>query len=122
MRRIRDPARGTRRVTVDGATSRQLERRLAVLLYYGTWLASGVTALGLAASLFAGGTSGRVASTAAFSQRIITSGVLLFIGLPVLRVIVMLITYLRARELRLALIAALVLCILGLGLGFGAIG
>jgi hypothetical protein len=108
-------------MTVDATTSRQLECRLALLLYYGTWLASAVTALGLAVSLFAGGTSS-AAPEAALGQRIITAGVLLFIVLPVLRVLVMLISYLRAREMRLALVAALVLGILALGLGFGALG
>jgi ABC-type dipeptide/oligopeptide/nickel transport system permease subunit len=109
-------------MTVDPTTSRQLERRLAALLCYGTWLASCVTALGLAVSLLAGATSGLASARAVFGERIITGGVLLFIALPVLRVLVMLVTYLRAREVRLALIAALVLCILALGLGFGAIG
>jgi hypothetical protein len=109
-------------VRIDATLSRQLERRLAALLHYGTWLASGVTALGLAMSLLAPQTSSLVPSLAALGQRIITAGVLLFIALPVLRVCVMLITYLRARDLRLALIAALVLCILALGLGFGALG
>lgn len=109
-------------MTVNQNASRQLERRLAALLYYGTWIASGVTALGLAVSLLAAGTSAAAPSRAGLGERIITAGVLLFIVLPVLRVLVMLITYLLARELRLAVIAALVLCILALGLGFGALG
>jgi uncharacterized membrane protein len=76
----------------------QLELLLAALLRYGTWLASGVTGLGLALS-FSGieGTS------------VVTAGVALFIALPVLRVLVMLGAFIHNQECRLVIVAALVL-------------
>ena len=54
------------------------ELLLAGLLRYGTWLASGVTGLGLAMSLV--GVEG---------TPVVAAGVALFIALPVLRVLVM---------------------------------
>jgi uncharacterized membrane protein len=76
----------------------QAELLLAGLLRYGTWLASGVTGLGLAMSL-AG-----VEGTA-----VVAVGVVLFIALPVLRVLVMLGAFIVDQDYRLVLVATVVL-------------
>jgi hypothetical protein len=86
-----------------------LEELLAGLLNYGTWLASGVVAVGL--TLVLGerfvGISG---------LRVVTAGIALFILLPVLRVDLMLIAFVRERDYRFVTIASLVLLILWMGL------
>jgi uncharacterized membrane protein len=63
-----------------------LERLLASLLYYGTWLASAVIAAGLVVALFGGHS---------WTMRIVTAGILLLIMLPVVRVTLMLIVFVR---------------------------
>jgi uncharacterized membrane protein len=84
------------------------EGLLAGLLRYGTWLASGLIGSGLAMSLV--GLSG---------AQVVAAGVVLFIALPVLRVLVMLAVFVRARDYRLALVAALVLMTLVAGFAVG---
>jgi uncharacterized membrane protein len=81
---------------------------LAGLLRYGTWLASGVTGLGLAMSL-AG-----VEGTA-----VVAVGVALFIALPVLRVLVMLGAFIADQDYRLVLVATVVLITILAGLVIG---
>jgi uncharacterized membrane protein len=89
------------------------ERLLATVLQYGTWIASGVVALGLARTLvdrpaiLPSGTS------------IITAGIALLILLPVARVALMLAVFVRQRDYRFAAIAALVLAIIVLGAALG---
>ena len=86
----------------------QPEWLLAGLLRYGTWLASGVTGLGLAMSLAgAEGTS------------VVATGVALFIALPVLRVLVMLGAFILHRDYRLVIVAAVVLITILAGLVIG---
>jgi uncharacterized membrane protein len=86
----------------------QLELLLAGLLRYGTWLASGVTGLGLAMSLAgAEGTS------------VVAMGVALFIALPVLRVLVMLGAFILNQDYRLVIVAAVVLMTILAGLVIG---
>jgi uncharacterized membrane protein len=86
----------------------QPELLLAGLLRYGTWLASGVTGLGLAMSL-AGieGTS------------VVAAGVALFIALPVLRVLVMLGAFILEQDHRLVIVAATVLMTILAGVVIG---
>jgi uncharacterized membrane protein len=84
------------------------EGLLAGLLRYGTWLASGVIGSGLAMSLV--GLSG---------AQVVAAGVVLFIALPVLRVLVMLAVFLRDRDYRLALVAAIVLMTIVAGFAIG---
>ena len=84
------------------------EGLLAGLLRYGTWLASAVIGLGLALSLV--GLSG---------AQVVAVGVVLFIALPVLRVLVMLAVFLRDRDYRLALVAAIVLMTIVAGFVIG---
>lgn len=81
----------------------RLEWLLAGLLQYGSWLASIVIGLGLAFS----------------SMRIATIGIALFILLPTLRVLLMLLVFLRERDYRFTAIAALVLAIILLGFAVG---
>ena len=76
----------------------QPERLLAELLRYGTWLASGVTGLGLALPL--AGVEG---------APVVAAGVALFIALPVLRVLVMIAAFILNRDYRLVIVAAVVL-------------
>jgi uncharacterized membrane protein len=88
-----------------------LERLLASVLYYGTWLASAVIALGLLMALLGGHPR---------AMRIDTAGILLLILLPVLRVALMLIVFVRERDYRFGAIAALVLTFIVLGFVLGA--
>jgi uncharacterized membrane protein len=78
-----------------------LDRRVAFLLHLGTWLASAVIAIGLV--LPAG-------------ARVVTAGIALFVALPIARVTVMLVEFLRRRDYRIALITALVLAVILLGI------
>jgi uncharacterized membrane protein len=86
----------------------QPELLLAGLLRYGTWLASGVTGLGLVMSLV--GVEG---------TPVVAAGVALFIALPVLRVLVMLGAFLLNRDYRLVIVATAVLITIVAGLVIG---
>jgi uncharacterized membrane protein len=86
----------------------QPEWLLAALLRYGTWLASGVTGLGLTMSLV--GVEG---------ERVVAAGVALFIALPVVRVLAMLGAFLLNQDYRLVLVAAVVLMTILAGLVIG---
>jgi uncharacterized membrane protein len=86
----------------------QPEWLLAGLLRYGTWLASGVTGLGLALSFV--GVEG---------TRVVAAGVALFIALPVVRVLVMLGAFLLNRDYRLVIVATVVLMTIFVGLVIG---
>jgi uncharacterized membrane protein len=81
----------------------RLEWLLANLLHYGSSLASIAIGLGLALT----------------SMRIATVGIALFILLPTLRVLLMLLVFLRERDYRFTAIAALVLAIILLGFAVG---
>jgi uncharacterized membrane protein len=82
-----------------------MERILAALLHYGSWVASIVIGSGLVLTPF----DSRL-------EKITTAGIVLFILLPTLRVLTMLIVFLHERDFRFAGIAALVLTIILLGL------
>ena len=88
------------------------------MLHRGTWLGSSVIALGLVLPM--AGWPGD--SSAIICTRIVTAGIALFIALPVLRVFLMLVVFVRERDLRLSAIAMLVLAIMLLGsvLGVGS--
>ena len=81
---------------------------MAGLLRYGTWLASGVTGLGLAMSLV--GVEG---------APMVAAGVALFIALPILRVLVMLGAFIVDQDYRLVLVATVVLMTILAGLVIG---
>lgn len=82
----------------------RLEQLLAQLLQYGTWLASAVIALGLLLAL----------SDGAMGLSLVSTGIVLFILLPILRLSLMMIVFLHERDYRFGLIASIVLTIIAL--------
>jgi uncharacterized membrane protein len=88
---------------------RQMEGLVAALLRYGTWIASIAIGSGLAFAFF----------DPRLGPVIVTAGIALFILLPSLRVLLMLVVFVRERDYRFALIAALVLTIILLGIFLG---
>ena len=97
----------------DESRSLPLEPLLGGVLHYGSWLASTVIAAGLVLALSAHNLAGLA------SMRLVAIGIALFILLPVLRVVLMLIVFLRERDYRFSAIAALVLTILLVGFVLG---
>jgi uncharacterized membrane protein len=95
-------------MTADLARHPELERVIAKVLDRGTWIASGIITLGLALELV--GWPG---------MRIVIGGITIFILLPMLRVMIMLIMFVRERDARFSIIAALVLMIIALGAALG---
>ena len=89
----------------------RLELLLAGLLRYGTWLAAAVTALGLTVALAEGPPWA--------GAHVVSAGVVLFISLPVLRVLVMLAVFVRDRDRRLAAITMIVLVMILAGFVMG---
>jgi hypothetical protein len=85
----------------------RLEDLLAALLRYGSAAASAVVGLGYVLALFG------------FPSRLARAGIVMFILLPILRVLTMCLAWLRDRDYRYALIAALVLAIILLGIFLG---
>lgn len=98
-------------MSTDLTRRRALDRLLARVLHRGTWLGWSVIALGLALPM--AGWSG--ALSAVISRRVVTAGIALLIVLPVLRVLLMLIVFVRERDFRFGVIAILVLAIILLG-------
>ncbi|HEX3315866.1 MAG TPA: DUF1634 domain-containing protein [Gemmataceae bacterium] len=99
----------------DSRPPDRLESMLADLLGRGTFLASIVIAIGLAWS----STETLAAGPAPLGVRIVTAGIVLFIALPVLRLVLMLVGFLRQRDYRFVGITATVLLIIALGLALG---
>jgi uncharacterized membrane protein len=99
-------------------TERRIEECLAALLSYGSWLASGTIGLGFTLALIA--SNRRMQSVAILPNlRIAKTGIVLLILLPVLRVLLMLLVFIRERDFRLSLIAGLVLAIILLAIVLG---
>jgi hypothetical protein len=99
-------------------TGRRIEEWLAALLSYGSWLASGTIGLGVTLALIA---SNRRMQNVAIppNLRVAKTGIVLLILLPVLRVLLMLLVFIRERDFRLSLIAGLVLAIILLAIVLG---
>jgi hypothetical protein len=95
-----------------------LEWLLAGTLYYGSLMASVVVCVGLGLAMI-DSRFGAPRLAISRDMRIATIGVALFILLPVVRVIVMLVAYLRQRDYRLSAIALLVLTVILLGFVVG---
>ena len=93
----------------EAALPDPLENQLRRLLHYGTLVASGIIAVGLALSLASG----------AVGMGFATAGIALFILLPALRVAAMLIFFLRTGDYRYGAIAALVLLIISFSFFIG---
>ncbi|CAB3788420.1 DUF1634 domain-containing protein [Paraburkholderia fynbosensis] len=104
---------GSSRLERPGA---RLEHWLASLLHYGTWIATGTIAAGLAFTLRTQGGAG----PATIGASVMTAGIALFILLPIMRLILMLGVFLHQRDYRFGAIAALVLAIVAAGLLVGA--
>jgi uncharacterized membrane protein len=96
-------------MTADLARHPELEQLLAKVLNRGTWLAACVIALGLI-----------LTPIGPLGARVISVGIALFILLPVLRVLLMLIVFVRERDYCFSAIATLVLVIIVLGAVLGA--
>ena len=91
--------------------ARRLEESLATLLRYGTWLASAAIGLGSALALI--DSNLRMWNLAILANmRIAKMGIVLLILLPILRVLLMLLVFIRERDFRFASIAGLVLAII----------
>ena len=99
----------------------RLEVLLAALLRNGSWLASAAIGLGFALALIDSRFGTRNLAILP-NMRIATMGIVLFILLPVLRILLMLLVFIREGDFRLAVTAGLVLAIILLGtvLGFRA--
>lgn len=79
------------------------EQMIATLLWYGTWLASAVVGVGMILGAY----------------DIVKAGVALFICLPIARVALMLVIFLREQDYAYVAISALVLAIVGAGVVAG---
>ena len=89
--------------------TQRLELRLAMMLSVGTWAASVLIGLGL------------MLPCALAWNNTVMAGVTIFILLPVLRVILMLIVFWRARDFPFAAVSALVLIVIALGFVAGSL-
>ncbi|MEP7306978.1 MAG: DUF1634 domain-containing protein [Acidobacteriota bacterium] len=100
-------------------TPTALDSLLAGTLHYGTVMASAIIGLGVAMGLTGSGSGGRQLANLR-AEDIVTAGIALFILLPVLRVVLMLISFLRERDYLLSVIAGVVLTIILLGFAVGS--
>ena len=91
------------------ARHQKLERLLARVLDQGTWLASGIIGVGWL-----------LTATGRRSVVLIDGGIVLFLLLPVIRVVIMLVVFVRERDYRFGIIAGVVLSIIVLGALLGA--
>lgn len=91
----------------------RLEQSLATLLRYGSWLASAAIGLGFALALIDSRVGTRNSAILP-NLRIASMGIVLFILLPSLRVLLMLLVFIRERDFRFAAAAGLVLVIISL--------
>jgi hypothetical protein len=91
---------------------------LAVLLRYGSWLASAAIGLGFALALCDSHFGTRNLAILP-NMRIAAIGIVLFILLPMLRVLLMLLVFIREGDFRLAATAGLVLAIIVLAIFLG---
>lgn len=94
------------------------EQRIAALLHSGTWLASAVVAVGLAWQVSESYVRHSPIKTVTGVQ-FVTVGVGLFISLPIIRLLFMLLMFLRERDYTFTLIAAIVLGIIFTGFVVG---
>jgi uncharacterized membrane protein len=93
------------------------ERIIAGLLWYGTWFASAVIAVGMVLDYLS--RSGRLFGPGSGDLHLVKTGVALFILLPVARVALMLAIFLRERDYAYTGISALVLIIIAAGVMSG---
>jgi uncharacterized membrane protein len=91
----------------------RMESLLAGVLKVGTWVASVVIAAGLVLSLL------YQQMTFPTGAQVVTTGIGLFILLPILRVIIMLTIFLKKRDYKFAVAAAVVLAMIIAGFAVG---
>jgi uncharacterized membrane protein len=91
--------------------SSSLEDRLGSLLGKGTWLGCAAIAVGLAVQLFD--------ERAALGNGLISAGIGIIIALPILRVAAMLEYFARRKEARFAVVCAVVLVVVAVGVLLG---
>jgi uncharacterized membrane protein len=94
-----------------------LEQSLAALLRYGSWLASAAIGLGFALALINSRVGTRNLAILP-NMRIAATGIVLFILLPSLRVLLMLLVFIREGDFLFAAAAGLVLVIISLSVIF----
>jgi uncharacterized membrane protein len=90
------------------------EQLIAGLLWYGTWVASAFIAGGLALGLLQHRVMPLLSGISGFA--VVKAGVALFILLPIARVALMLLIFVRERDYAYMAISALVLAIIGASL------
>ena len=93
--------------------ARRLEELLAAFLRYGSWSASAAIGLGYALAL--------IGSQPPIRMRIVSLGIVLFILLPIVRVLLMLLVFIRERDFRFAFISGTVLAIILVGIFVGVL-
>lgn len=92
-------------------------RSIATLLWYGTWIASGIIAVGMGLEILQ--QLGYLLLPGLSKNNIVKIGVALFILLPIARVALMLVIFLRERDYAYVVISAVVLAIIGTGILIG---
>ena len=99
----------------------RLEELLAAFLRYGSWSALAAIGLGYALALI--GSHPRTRNLwAGPNMQFVRVGIVLFILLPILRVLLMLLAFIRERDIRFAFISGTVLAIILLGIVLGVPG
>lgn len=98
-------------------TYQRREQLIAALLWYGTWVASAVIAAGVMLGVLPELETWLVLGVSGTS--LVKTGVALFILLPIARVALMLVIFLRERDYAYTAISALVLAIIAAGMLFG---
>jgi uncharacterized membrane protein len=96
----------------------RLEELLAAFLRFGSWSASAAIGLGYALALI--GSHSTTRNLAVLPNiRIVSVGIVRFILLPILRVLLMFLVFIRERDFRFAFISGTVLAIILLGIFLG---
>ncbi len=93
------------------------DRSIATLLWYGTWIASGIIAVGIGLGVLQ--QLGHLLPPGLSKDNVVKAGVALFILLPIARVALMLVIFLRERDYTYVVISAFVLAIIGTGILIG---
>ena len=99
-------------------TAGRLEELVAALLRYGSWSASGAIGLGYALALIGSHSPAR-SLVVLPNMRIVSAGIVLFILLPILRVLSMFVVFIRERDFRFAFFSGMVLAVILLGIFLG---
>jgi uncharacterized membrane protein len=110
-------------MTTGPNAERRLEGVLSIVLRYGTWSACALIGAGIVWVLIEQAAPGPTTATTAASASgmpLVTLGVALLLGLPVLRVALMAIAFARERDYLFVALAAAVLAVIGLGLVLGS--